>query len=257
MTVALSNSGRWTARDLERCYDDARIAINRRWGLVFSSGLFLIATLFAPRLYFTWLFVALVLALLIDMAARSPLRVRRDYERLYAYWEHLLEESAPSAPMTAPVPLGSDERVVYMGESTRYLEMQVEVKPPANSSTAASRAQTSNAQFAMRDVPVDEGQLIITDQRVLFLGQHDTLAISLDSILRYSIAPPARVTFEYAGRPTGESYTVDPLFFQLCMYRRSNLPGWERPEPPKPLPVDTCAEAIGASGSNVRARLSQ
>lgn len=257
MSVALSNSRRWTARDLERCYDDERVAINRRWGLVLSSGLFLIVTLFAPRLYFTWLFLAALLALLIDVAAQAPLRARREYERIYAYWQHLLEESAPSAAMSAPVPLASDERVVYVGASTRYLDREVEIKPSAAPNATSSQTQTHRSQYVVRNVPVDQGQLIVTDQRVLFLGGHDTLAIPLSSILRYSMTLPDRAIFEYAGRATGESYTVGLLFFQLCMYRRSNLPGWEKPAPPIPLPMDTCADAFGASGPRAHAGLPQ
>jgi hypothetical protein len=254
----MSQPSRWTTADISRFYDDERIALARRRGVVFTAFAFLILTLIVPSLYFLWLVVTLAVEGLVDSSARSPLRHRKQYEHLRAYWVKLLEDSAPNAVMTPRAPLQDGESVIYADLSSRYLERHLGTRstPVSRANTTSAKglpaSQASTTEEIYGEVSVDEGQLIITDRRVLFLGKRDTLEIPSTTIFRYSfLQSPDRLVFEYAGRPSGESFTIKKLFFQLCMYRRSKVPAGSVPMPPAPLPENTCMETVTRSDTAI------
>lgn len=245
MSTVVPRPMRWTMADIARFYDDGRITLARRRGVVFTAFAFLLLTLIAPRLYFLWLVVILGVEAFVDSTARAPLRSRKQYEDLRASWLENLNDSSPDATMEPTVPLQEGERVIYTDPSTRYIERHLGTRstPVAAANTVARAtpgSPPSTTEQIYGEVPVDEGELTITDRRVVFLGKRDTLEIPLAKIYRYSYLQwPDRLVLEYPGRPSGESYTIDMLFFQLCMYRRSPMSTFSMPKPPPPLPEDT------------------
>lgn len=217
---------RWDPDEIKGWYANQAIAIRRRATIVIVSLSFLLLTLLVPLAYGWWLVLALAAALLIDYAMRSPLRKRAKYERLRAVWQALLTASSPEAAMSTQASLDEGERVVYARQSVRYLE---------------GRLQNGAIGLAT----FDSGDLIVTDQRVLFLGGRNTLSVQIRDMLRY---PPAlagnRVTFEYPGRPTGESFAINPELFGLCMARRGGFTAYAV-SPPAPLPISDEAHEEG------------
>jgi hypothetical protein len=86
--------------------------------------------------------------------------------------------------------------------------------------------------------PIDQGNLIITNQRMMFLGARDTLSTPYSEIVRFSVAnrhPQYRIMAEYAGREPGEQYGVDQEQFVTNMWRRANVQ-LGAPAPSAPLP---------------------
>jgi hypothetical protein len=53
-----------------------------------------------------------------------------------------------------------------------------------------------------------------------------------------------RINVEYAGRKPGESYTVVPALFNLCMARRAHDSRFRIPIPPPPLAHDANAGIV-------------
>jgi hypothetical protein len=255
MSVLVSQPSRWTAGDVARFYDDHRVLLARRRGLVFTSLSFVVLTICSPRLYFSWLALITAAEWFVDYAARSPLRSRKRYEALCAFWSEILDDSSSSAVMVPAIALKDGERVIYMDNSSRYLERHLGARSSgaARINTKSSRGSATGPHSTVEqiygNVPVDEGQLIITDRRVVFLGKRDTIEIASLTIFRYSwLQTPDRLIFEYTGRPPGESYTIEKLFFDLCIYCRSKTPVGPTPIPPAPLPVDTYIERLRPTG---------
>lgn len=208
---------RWTERDIASFYDDERTARLRKRSVAACAFAILIATLVQPWLYFAWLFSGVALAAVLDYYLKQPLRSRDQYEALLQKWNNLWEASAPDARMQTTAKLADGEHVIYARQSQRHAERVVN-------------------NLAVNSF-VEAGELVVTDRRVLFLGDKNTLAVNTRDVLRYTPSYDGRqITFEYAQRPAGESFTVEVPFFALCMNRRGNFSQFSV-ERPGPLPL--------------------
>jgi len=108
-----------------------------------------------------------------------------------------------------------------------------------------TRKQTTGTSTDIYDVtPVDKGDTIVTNHRFLFMGTRNTVDVPPENIMRFSsIQGTPRIVVEYPGRVAGESYTVPPLLFALCMSRRAKHPNFPIPEPPVLIPLSHAVPA--------------
>ncbi len=186
-------------------------------------------------------------------------KIRR-YEAALASWHNLCDITNPKNPIAVAAPLRPSEIVYFCGSSERWVERLLGQTMATKTSgrmasavvggvvagpmgaivgSAGSKRTTGRLTNVYGLANIDQGSLIITNQRMMFLGRRDTLEVPYEKIVRFSVAnavPQYRVTAEYPGREAGEQYSVDRQLFALHMKRRAHL-DFGVPEPPFPLPA--------------------
>jgi hypothetical protein len=208
---------RWTEQDIASFTSAEARQQRSRWALIVVAVLFLLAVLAAPLQYMTWLVIAVFGAVIAPSIANLSLRQQASlYENLARRWGECVRASDPQALVPASIPLKDTERLIYEAPSTKLAMLEI----------------SGHAQL----VGVDNGQLIVTNERFIFLGNKQTIEQQAAQILRTALSG-STVIFEYPGRLTGEAYQIDPLLFWLCAYRRKGFGQWDVPTPPPPLPL--------------------
>jgi hypothetical protein len=238
----------------------------------------LICAILSPMPERLALFIAagLVLAIAVREFAR-PSQIVAAYERTHAHWDRLIDLSDPQTRLMVGFRLRANEVAYYAEMSTRFGERRLavsavipgsHVNPDAVHGARARFGPDGTVVYSVRRgtrrgtmpagahrvVPVDSGRLAITSQRVVFAGERETVEISLDGAASYyGIEGTERVRIEYPGRAPGESYSVDPMLFNLAMVRRARDNRFVIPAPPPPLGPDQAIEDLGSSeGQNSR-----
>lgn len=259
---------RWTEAQVERFRDAEKTKHQQLVAVAVVSVLFLLAVLVAPHAYFSVLLCAFVLWAILWYGLNAPRRNALIYNGVKAYWEDYLARSAPGVVMAASVPLRPGEIVHYVHPSQRYVERHVGqristvsrskgtitraivgeiVAGPVGAiigGATSSKVTTGTAQNIFNVVAVDAGELILTNERAVFLGERDTIEIPNGSIMRYTLADD-RLVLEHGARESGEAYSVDPVLLRLCMVRRARRRDFTLPAPPMPLPLSEGRQLIG------------
>ncbi len=101
-----------------------------------------------------------------------------------------------------------------------------------STSTSQGSGQTYSHDDVRTEV-VDRGQLILTNQRVVFLGDSETLEIPSDKIIGFHFNEHDDLVVDYPKRPKGECFSVpDALSLKMAMVNRLHEPGIT--VPPRP-----------------------
>jgi len=209
--------------------------------------------------------LAAILAIIIGWSMFKHARKRiADLDASLAAWTYACQRSDPNATLTAPVALRPTETLVYVEGSYRFEERKtatVGTSTPRGSigravvggllfgpagaivGSQSARSTTSHTDL-YNVVPIDGGDLVITTERMLFLGEKHTTEVPLANVMRWTLVPGSdRVAAEYAGRVPGESYSVHPLLFNMAMARRGRDCRFTLPSPPDPLPSSMALDA--------------
>lgn len=215
---------RWSDRDIARFSDYVRTKRLQLLVGCIEIGILLVVLSLAPR---AALFIGPAAMLLIARTMYilyQPHRSLERYKRLKAAWDTLIEKSSPNAAMQCQIALRAGEKLTYCAPVERLAE----------------------GQGIGSLVRIDGGELVVTSERVIFLGYRNTIEIPLLSILRFTknVIPGfgtgvyrTGLIIEYPGRLTDECYALDFDFFALCMLRRGHFPQFTMPLPPAPLPL--------------------
>jgi hypothetical protein len=203
------------------------------------------------------------LVMIIGIAVQQyPGHVLRTFDPVLAEWGALVAKSDPSTAIAVGFRLREGEVVHYSERGERceerktgqVINTQSRTKNAVGSAilggvlfgpagaivggSMARRQTTGTATDVYDVVPVDEGDVIVTNERFLFMGTRNTVDVRLADVMRFSaIQGSPRILVEYAGRAAGESYTVPPLLFAMCMARRARMDGFPTPPPPPPIPM--------------------
>jgi hypothetical protein len=210
-----------------------------------------------------WIFLAIVTSFIGLRVYMSPGIKVKAYDSAHGAWNTLLERSHPNAILNVNFALQENERVYYSEQAMRFeerrtgqvIDTQSRTKNAVGSAvlggvlfgpagaivggSMARRRTTGTATDVYNVVPVDHGTLAITNNRAVFMGSRDTIEVLASRIMRYSaIEGSDRINVEYPGRAPGESYSVNPSLFNLCMVRRAKDGRFALPVPPPPLSID-------------------
>jgi len=216
-----------------------------------------------------WLFVLSVIGLAIGIAIyRRPQTLINRHDPILKTWDAMVMRSDPDALLLADFPLMQDEVIYYAERGQRFEERktgeivntQTRTKNAVGSALIGgllfgpagaivgggmARKQTVGTSTDVYGVvAVDDGEIAVTSARFIFMGQRDTLEVPTEKIMRLtSIDGTDRLLVEYSGRKPGESYSVSPLLFALCMARRAEHKSFLIPDPPPPLSMSNAVKA--------------
>ena len=97
---------------------------------------------------------------------------------------------------------------------------------------ASSGASHAYSQDDVKTEIVDQGQLVLTNQRVVFQGDNATIEIPMDKVIGFHFKDDTALIIDYAKRPAGECYIVpNALAMKIAMSTRLHEPGFEVPPP--------------------------
>ena len=199
---------------------------------------------------------------------RRPGTILGKYKPTLLMWQKLVAQSDPALSMAVDFKLRDGETVHYHHSGERceerktgaVINTQTRTKNAVGSAVVGgllfgpagaiigggmARKQSTGTSTDIYDVtPVDTGDMIVTNHRFLFMGTRNTVDVPLENVMRFSsVTGTPRIVVEYPGRVAGESYTVPPLLFALCMSRRAKHPNFPIPEPPFPIPLSHAVPA--------------
>ena len=98
--------------------------------------------------------------------------------------------------------------------------------------TSAGEGHTYSKDDIRTEI-VDRGQLVLTNQRVVFQGDNASLEIPMGKVIGFHFSADSRLVIDYAKRLTGECYVVpDALAMKIAMSKRLREPGFEVTKPP-------------------------
>jgi len=256
----VSNTTAFTREEIE--IERAKTTDARRH-LIWTVPIFLTIIFIAFRAPEPLLLIGILVSIVGCTIFVRPGQQVKKYDTAAASWSEILKRSHPNTILSVNFPLQHNESIFYSEPSERFeerrtgqvIDTQTRTRNAVRSAAVggilfgsagmivgggmARRHTTGTSTDVYNVVPVDHGSLAITSDRIVFLGSHQTVDIATSRVMRFStVEGTDRVNFEYAGRTPGESYTVNPALFNLCMVRRGKDQRFQIPIPPPPLDLD-------------------
>ncbi|HTU80657.1 MAG TPA: hypothetical protein VMF61_00920 [Candidatus Acidoferrales bacterium] len=204
----------------------------------------------------------------------APRQIRKAYLVAEQRWSYILKRSDPQAILATSLQLHPGEFVYYSEPGSRIEERQTGQVIQTQSRTKnaissaiigsivaqpigavlgvrggiagpvgaivggnmARRETTGTATTVYENVVVDNGEVVVTSRRFVFLGARNTVEVPTEEQLR-ALWPDenGRLEVQYPHRQPGEAYTVDGLLFRACLARRAPNGSYPMPEAPEPL----------------------